>query len=152
MISPLFMNALARLESVAATDKERTVINDIRGEYVKRFAADNSFVNGLAQLESVAATSAEKHDINAIRGMFGLFHLTGTPKIESDLSNYYATPVVEPMSIPKNLDTVDGDDEIDLDYFDNVDIPRDPGRMMLDNPDEVDEYAEISGATIDPNS
>jgi hypothetical protein len=152
MINPLFMNALAKLESVASTDKERTVINDIRGEYVKRFAADNSFVNGLAQLESVAATSAEKHDINAIRGMFGLFHLTGTPKIESDLSTYCASPLLEPMSIPKNLDTVDDDDEIDLDYFDNVDMPRDPGRMMLDNPDEVDEYAEMNGATIDPNS
>lgn len=83
MINQDFMRALAMLELAAASDKDRTIINDVRGRYVAKFGMDNQFVNQIAQLEAVAATDKEKAEINTIRGMFGLYHMTN-PKMEAE--------------------------------------------------------------------
>lgn len=76
MINQNFMRALAQLESVSATEREKAIINSVRGLYVDRYGRDNQFVSTLAQLESVAATSREKAEINTIRGKFGLMEMT----------------------------------------------------------------------------
>jgi hypothetical protein len=76
MINQNFMRALAKLESVSATEREKAIINSVRGLYVDRYGRDNQFVSTLAQLESVAVTSREKAEINTIRGKFGLMEMT----------------------------------------------------------------------------
>lgn len=76
MLNQNFMRALAKLESVSATEREKAIINSVRGLYVDRYGRDNQFVSTLAQLESVAATSREKAEINTIRGKFGLMEMT----------------------------------------------------------------------------
>ncbi len=76
MLNQTFMRALAQLEAVSATEREKSIINTVRGIYVDRYGRDNQFVSTLAQLESVAATGHEKAEINTIRGKFGLMEMT----------------------------------------------------------------------------
>lgn len=76
MLNQQFLQALARMESVAATQEEKTAINAVRGKYVDLYGSDNTYVNMLGRLESVAASDADREAINEVRGRFGLMKLT----------------------------------------------------------------------------
>ena len=76
MLNQQFLQALARMESVAATQEEKTAINAVRGKYVDLYGSDNTYVNMLGRLESVAVSDADREAINEVRGRFGLMKLT----------------------------------------------------------------------------
>lgn len=148
MVNQDFMKALAMLESVAATQQERDIINNVRGKYVAKFGGNNQFVNDLAKLESVAATSAERAEINEIRGKFGLMEMTHFPETRrelNDLDEFHDEAIrnseYDKMrgSIPKDLNpktqfTTDSD-EVDFDDWSDL-----AESDLLDNPEEMDDF------------
>lgn len=147
MVNQDFMKALAMLESVAATEQERNVINNVRGMYVAKFGGDNPFVKNLAQLESVAATKAERDEINTIRGKFGLMEMTNFPEAKRELNDIdefhdeaFRNAEYEKMrgSIPKefNPKTQFSTDSDDVDFDDWSDLAHSD---LLDDPEEVDD-------------
>lgn len=76
MVNAEYMKVLAQLESAACTQKEKDVINMVRGRYVQQFGTDDNYVNALGKLEAAAATQAEKDQVNVIRGKYGYFDMT----------------------------------------------------------------------------
>ena len=109
MLNQNFMRALAKLESVSATDREKAIINSIRGLYVDRYGRDNQFVSTLAQLESVAATNREKAEINTIRGKFGLMEMTDDLSVRTNVYGERSTGMdTAPDAIPPVNDPESG--------------------------------------------
>lgn len=76
MLNQDFLQSLAMMESVAASQKEKQAINAVRGKYVGMYGSDIKYVNMLGRLESVAASDADREAINEVRGRYGLMKLT----------------------------------------------------------------------------
>lgn len=131
MVNAEYMKVLAQLESAACSQKEKDVINMVRGRYVQQFGTDDAYVNGLAKLESAAATQAEKEDVNKIRGMYGYYVLT--------------EGIAE--TVPYDEETVGEQAAYDykLDQEDNA--ITDNGDPQLDPEEQGDIYAMISEVT-----
>lgn len=150
MVNPIFMKSLAMLESVAATQAERDIINNVRGRYVAKFGSDNMFVGTLAQLESQSATQAERDEINTIRGVFGLMEMTemtARPEVNvvpedaglaDDIDANVATENIKnylpnPTKNPKQPTA----DEIDFDDWSDITVSKDD--MLFDDPEDLTE-------------
>ena len=150
MVNPIFMKSLAMLESVSATQAERDIINNVRGRYLAKFGADNTFVDTLAQLEAQAATQAERDEINTIRGVFGLMEMTemtARPEINvapedaglaADIDANVETENIRnslpnPIKQPKQPTA----DEIDFDDWSDITVSKDD--MLFDDPEDLTE-------------
>lgn len=150
MVNPIFMKSLAMLESVAATQAERDIINNVRGRYVAKFGSDNMFVGTLAQLESQSATQAERDEINTIRGVFGLMEMTemtARPEVNvvpedagladdiaanvetENIKNYLPSPTKSPKQPTA--------DEINFDDWSDITVSKDD--MLFDDPEDLTE-------------
>lgn len=150
MVNPIFMKSLAMLESVSATQAERDIINNVRGRYLAKFGADNTFVDTLAQLEAQAATQAERDEINTIRGVFGLMEMTemtARPEVNvvpedagladdidanvetENIKNYLPSPTKHPKQPTA--------DEIDFDDWSDITVSKDD--MLFDDPEDLTE-------------
>ena len=150
MVNPVFMQSLAMLESVAATQAERDTINNVRGRYVAKFGDDNVFVNTLAQLEAKSATDSERQEINTIRGMFGLMEMTETmarPEVNVAPEDAgIAADIDANMEIENRKNTMPNPtkqpkqptaDEINFGDWSDIAVSQDD--MLFDDPEELTE-------------
>lgn len=157
MINQQFMNALAQLESVSATDAEKAAINSVRGRYVAAFGTDNQMVQNFAKLEAVAVTEAERNEINTIRGKFGLMEMTlnidnnDISATVDNLRNNYTSRGVPIDQLHRIRTQTNSDESFNANDRD-WDTFIDPERMMLDSPYEDEPENNNTTSNDDENT